>query len=339
MSIKAKELAELLNISAATVSMVLNNKPGISEETRQRVLEAAQKYNCPLPKSKEQSVSDTIHFIIYKKDGAIVTDTPFFAHLTEGITQKCRQLNCLLQISYFYENENTEEQLNMIKADHHSGILLLGTEINPNMIKTFQSLSVPMVILDYYDEDIKTDCVLINNHQGAYHATRYLIDKGHKKIGYLRSRIPIGNFNERAEGHYKALKSYKLEADTSKEYLIHPSLELGYLDLMQQLKENKPTATAYFADNDIIAAAALRAFQENGYKIPEDLSIIGFDDMPLCQYVEPALTTMRVPKLELGAQAIKRLYDNLHSNDNTIIKIALSTELIERASVREITLE
>lgn len=337
MSISAKELAEKLNISPATVSMVLNNKPGISEQTRKMVMDAAADYGYRSTKKQLQKNSNkTIQFVIYKKYGTVVSDTPFFSQVTEGINYQCSQNGYHLQITYLYDNEDKNQQLEELKGTSCDGILLLGTEMTPKDYMHFQNLKNPLVILDSYFDNINCDSVLINNVQGSYLATEYLALRGHKKIGYLRSNTRISNFVEREDGYYKSLRHNNIP--TSHPYVVNitPTTEQAYLDVCKYLKTNTAFPTAYFADNDIIAAAAIRAFKEFNIKVPEQVSIIGFDDMPICQFTDPTLTTMYVPKQRLGALAVDRLLSRINENNSEIIKIELAVQLIERNSVKSI---
>ena len=170
--------------------------------------------------------------------------------------------------------------------------------------------------------------------QGAYLATNYLIDKGLGEIGYLRSSYPIGNFEERADGYYKALRHHDLPTSHPYVHRLTPSMEGAYTDMSEILREKPPVAPAYFADNDLIAAGAMRAFKEFGYKIPEDISIVGFDDTPICDFLEPPLTTMEVPKKRLGELAVLRLLQKIAGETKVMIKTEVSVKLHERKSVK-----
>lgn len=334
MSISAKELAAKLNMSAATISMVFNNKPGISQSTRTMVLEAAKQYGYESSKKSDDNLPNPIiHFVIYKKHGNIVTDTPFFSQITEGINLQCQKYNCRQQITYVYENTSIQARINEIYKLECSGILLLGTEMNPEDYKHFSKLDVPIVVIDNYFEDMCYDSVLINNLQGAYLAVKNLIQNGHKKIGYLHSNTDIGNFSERKDGYCKALSGAQL-LNSSYICQVSPTSEDGYEDMKQYLSNSPELASAYFADNDIIATAALRAFKEFGIRVPDDVSIIGFDDMPICTLTDPPLTTMQVPKLQLGILAVDRLMSKIDKTANGNVKIELSTKLINRKSVK-----
>lgn len=335
MSISAKEIAERLGLSAATVSMVLNNKGGISEKTRTRVLETAHECGYDFSKKSESATeSGIIQFIIYKQHGTIVTDTPFFSQIAEGVDIGCKQAGYELQVNYFYGMQSVSGQIQAIAEKRCQGILLLGTEMKPENFRPFLDLKVPIVVLDTYFEELSCDAVLINNVQGAYLATNYLVSHGMKKVGYLHSSYPIGNFSERADGYYKALRHNGIPTDHPFVHKLTPSMEGAYADMLKILQQKSPVADAYFADNDLIAAGAMRAFQESGYRIPEDVSIIGFDDMPICEFLEPKLTTMTVPKRKLAEMAVERLVGKIKNPKSTVTKIEVSTHLHERLSVK-----
>lgn len=335
MAISAKELAQILNISPATVSMVLNKKPGISDRTRTLVLEAAEQYGYDLSKKMESDSRGVIQLAIYKIHGTVVTDTPFFSAVIEGINEGCKEAGYELQITYFYEQDNIKDQLTVLAEKNIRGLLLLGTEMTEEYFKPFSDIKIPMVVLDTYFEQLYCDTVLINNVQGAYIATDYLASQGNDLVGYLRSSYSIGNFEERADGYFKALRHHHIDTDHPYVHLLTPSMEGSYMDMKHLLEQNVPVANAYFADNDLIAAGAIRAFKEAGYRIPEDISIVGFDDMPICEFLEPKLTTMAVPKQQLGIHAVQRLVRKIEHRTRTVIKIEVSPQLHERESVKK----
>ena len=186
--------------------------------------------------------------------------------------------------------------------------------------------------LRYYDE-LDYDCVLINNIQGAFNATNYLIQCGHKNVGYFHSSLDISNFSERADGYYKALRANGISTSHPYVHPVSPTSDEGYRDMLRLLESKAPIADAYFADNDIIAAAAMRALRENGYRIPEDVSIIGFDDVPMCDMMVPPLSTMKVRKRELGATAVQRLLDRVADPKRECLKMCMATKLVKRQSV------
>lgn len=334
MSISAKELANKLNVSAATISMVLNHKSGISAATREKVLQGAKECGYDLTKYYARAETPrNICFLNYKKSGQVVTDTPFFSELTEGISSACKSNNINLSITYIYGAEPIAPQLKALSDKGYDGVLLLATEMEKADFTPFLSLSCPLMALDCYYDELLLDTVLINNIQGSFMAASYLAQQGFTKIGYLKSSLRIANFDERADGYYKALRHHQLKKNGSYVLALSPSMENAYQDMKAQLEQDIPLAEAYFADNDLIAAGAMRALQEADIKIPEDVSLIGFDDVPICSFLSPRLSTMHVQKHDLGVLAIEQLMNKLNNPSRTPIKIELSPSLVVRESV------
>jgi LacI family transcriptional regulator len=338
MSITAKNLAKLLNLSEAAISMALNNKPGVSTKTRKRVIEIAKENGYDFTRINEdntisQILNGTIHFIIYRKHGAIVTDTPFFSQLSEGIERGCKKAKYYLNINYLYEGENIPSQLNEFLRLGCRGIILLGTEMKEEDFRPFSQLSIPLVLLDNYFETTTKDCVLINNSHGSYNATNYLISRCKAQPGYLHSSYMINNFSERAEGFFKAVRDSGLSTSKSIVHLLSPSMEGAYADMIALIDQGDEISRCYFADNDLIAVGAIKAFRERGYSIPDDIAIVGFDNMPICTYIDPSLTTINVPKQYMGEIAIQRLVSIIGSEEFNPIKIVISTNLVKRKSV------
>lgn len=337
MSITAKELAKKLNLSEAAISMALNNKQGVSTTTRKKILETAKEYGYDFTRVADLSESHilhgTIYFLIYRKHGAVVNNTPFFSQLSEGIDYGCKKERYFLNVCYLYSDQDVLAQINEIIRMGCKGIILLGTEMNEADFIPFSHITIPLVLLDTYFENIKRDCVLINNVGGAYQATKYIISKRKSQPGYLHSSYAINNFNERADGFYKAIRAHGMSTSKSIVHLLSPSMEGAYADMSTLLTQGEETADCYFADNDLIAAGAVKAFKEKGYRIPEDIAIVGFDNMPLCTYIEPALTTIHVPKQYMGEMAVHRLSNMIESKTKECVKIEISTSLIKRDSV------
>lgn len=334
MSITSKEIAKILNLSPAAISMALNNKPGVSTATRKLVLETADKYGYDFSKLAEKhNLKGTIYFIIYKKHGAVVSDTPFFSEISEGVATGCKKADYKLKISYIYEDEqDITEQLEEIQYSDCIGMIVLGTEMRPENLKPFQKLPLPFVLMDTYFETITCDCVLINNIQGAYLATSHLIRKTKKQPGYLHSAYDIGNFSERNSGFFKAVRASGMSSARSIVHRLTPSMDGAYADMKEIISNGEKLAPCYFADNDLIAMGAMKALKEAGYKIPNDIAIAGFDNLPFSKVIEPSLTTINVPKHYMGEMAAKRLITLLNDSSCTPVKIEISTSLIERRS-------
>lgn len=330
-----RDIAQHSGVSISTVSLVLNGKPGISEATRRRVLETAAElgYQDYSPRGKAKGKPSSLQFILYKKHGQVVSDTPFFSNVLEGAEAEVRRLGFQLLITYIDESEGVEQQLQKVIDSSCAGMILLATEMSRADLEPFARTGIPMVVLDSYFEEITEDSVVINNMQGAFTATLYLCQKGHTHVGYLKSKVPINNFLERKDGFKKALKACKVPYNPEYIFRLGTTIESAYADMKAVLAASPKLPTAFFADNDIIAIGALRALKEAGYRIPQDISVIGFDDIPTCELMDPPLSSIRVPKHAIGQLAVTRLVGLLEHDTGVRLKVEVRTELAERGSV------
>ena len=315
MGITAKELAEKLNLSAAAVSMALHNKPGVSTQTRQLVYDTALKYGFDFSRiSEKKQVDGSIYLIIYQKHGTVVADTPFFSKVIEGVSLGCKNQDYKMKTSYVYEEEDTlARQIEDIRYSDCAGIILLGTEMTADDLKPFLSLPVPLVLLDTYFDTVPCDSILINNHQGAYLATLHLFRRTKKQPGYLRSSYPICNFAERSTGFYNAIRDCGMSTSKSIVHYLSPTVEGACADMREILRSGEKLASCYFADNDL-----------------EDIAIVGFDNSPISSIIEPALTTIHVPKQYMGEFAASRLIERMQNPGQSPVKIQIATTLLKR---------
>lgn len=275
----------------------------------------------------------TICFAVYRKSGAVVGDTPFFSELTDGISVSCRREGYECMIRYLYEDEDLREQIYDLRDAHFAGAIVLATEMDEQTLTLFDRVEIPVVFLDAYFERPEYNFVLINNSQGAYLATKYLIRKCRTQPGYLRSAYWISNFDARADGFYKAIREAGMSTSNSPVFRLAPSQDGAYADLRDLLNAGEKPAKCYFADNDLIAIGAMQALKEAGYRIPEDVSVVGFDDISSSEYVSPPLTTIQVPKTTLGETAVVRVAQMIEGKNRYPLKIEVSTRLIRRKSV------
>lgn len=339
MKVTARAVAQRLGLSPATVSMVFRGKPGISAPVREKVLAAARDMGFQYGGAKAPPRANTIQLVFYKRHGKVVADTPFFEQLTAGVAQAVQALGYQLTISYFYGAENIAEQLRSLESARCAGIILLTTEMHTADLAPFDALDIPLVLLDNWFPTKRYDAVVIDNQRGALLATRYLIERGHTRLGYLHSKVDIRNFVERRDGYLSAVRAMKDPANSSAQRIIRvgTTIESAYEDMTAYLATDPVLPTAFFADNDNIAIGCMRALARAGSLVPQEVSVIGFDDMPICQTAEPPLTTIAVPKKRMGALAAERL-DKLIRGETggEVIRLAVLPEIIRRASVADL---
>lgn len=334
MGITAKELAARLGLSATAVSMALNNKPGVSSETRAYVLKEAEKHGYDFSKlSMKKKSSGDIYCIIYRAHNAILNYSPIFSELTDGIEQECRNSGYRLKILQFYDKTDDLKKLEDLRVSGCIGIILLGTEVSAGICQSFLGLSVPVVLLDSYFSTVDCSSVLINNVQGSYLATDYLIYRCQKQPGHLCSSYQIENFAERTTGFMKAVREHGMSVGKSITHELSPSIEGAFADMLEIIDRGDHLAECYFADNDLIAIGAIKALKLRGYKIPDDIAVIGFDNISESRIVDPSLTTIDIPRKFMGQTAANQLIKQLECPVPHTVKIEVSTTLVKRFSV------
>lgn len=332
MKVNIKQISEITGFSPATVSNALNYKRGVNAETAAKVRRVAQ----DLGYFEENRITK-IKFVIFKRTGVVVEDTPFFPAMITGVEEECRSCGMEMMICNLDRREaNYREQAKWLLNDKASAVIFLGTEMIDEDMELLRGITCPFVVVDYWREDMSFNGILINNADSARMATEYLIGKGHKEIGYLAGSFRIKPFRSRFAGYQIALN--KASLPVKKEYIVTlaPTIDNAYSDMKAHLKGSPKLPTAFFADNDMIALGAMKALTECGLRIPEDVSVVGFDDLSFSSISSPPLTTLRVPKQEMGRLAVRRLRDMIQDNDGVKVKTQVCAQFIERDSVRDI---
>ena len=335
MKIKISDIAKKAGVSDGTVSNALNNRKGISNEKREYILQIAREMGYFRKNSDQDKL---IRLLIVNKQAHVVGDTPFFSELIRGIETECSGQGFELVINHvdaeILKNRRLED---ILKTDQTSGILLLGTEMEVQDLNYFRNICIPLVILDTAFRDTNFDYVAINNVDGTYEIVEHLIKNGHTSIGIINSSHQINNFRERKNGYVHALNDNNLLLSPENEALVEPTPEGAYLDMKAFLNSflaefpNEKLPTAFYAVNDNIALGAIKAFNE----LDLSISICGFDDLPICELITPALTTVHVNKQYLGKTAVSRLVQKINTPDYDIQKILIATKTIQRDSVKK----
>lgn len=335
MKVSIRQISEITGFSPATISNALNHKKGVNKETANEVLRVAVEMGYIV----EEKITK-IKLAIFKKNGSIIEETPFFALLIDGFEKECGMNGYEMVICNLdSRDKDYEEQVKWLINDTISAVVLLGTELMEEDIEIFKSAKCPFLLFDYWDSSMEFNAVFINNADSARLATEYLCDKGHREIGYLRGKYRIKSFRARNVGYAVALNKKGLKVNTAYTVMLGTSMNGAYTDMKEYLIKKPKLPTAFFADNDMIALGAMKALTECGYRIPEDISIIGFDDLPYSEISSPRLTTLRVPKQEMGQIAARNIIEIMRRPTSVKLKVQVCTSFIERDSVREIEIE
>lgn len=332
MSITAKEIAKALGLSPSAVSLALNNKPGVSDETRNIVLEYAEKHGYVF-KQLDTPQKRNILFIMYQEYSVALNYHHISMSMLEGISEVCQKYHCILSSETVNSSEESINNcIENIRLNPVDGILILGTSISKETVNRFLTLKIPLVLLDSSLDYVECSQVCINNAQGSYRATDYLIHKRHSHPGYLCSNIRLHNFEERRLGFKEALHDHGLSYSKSIIHELSPSIDGAYSDFMEILEQKQELADCYFADNDLIAIGVIKALLEKGYKVPEDVGVIGFDNIDTNHIFQLSLSSIAFSRKYLGQLAIHQLLHHITNPKQPHIKISIDTRLVKGAS-------
>jgi DNA-binding LacI/PurR family transcriptional regulator len=338
-NIKIKDVAKVANVSAATVSLVLNNKPGVSEVTRQKILQITQSL---INSTQSQFITNdgsakAIRFLKIIKHGHVLNrdHNVFISSYLDGLEAEARTKGYNLDVTTL-ETIDTEAISSAISHPNIQGLVVLATELTEKDMSVFESFNIAMVFIDTEYEHLLFNFVDMNNLEAAYQIIKHFIDNGHSQIGLIKAKVETGNFRLREQGFYNALQYYNVPLNRSYIFEVDSTFDGAYQNMLQLLKKSTSLPTALFASNDIIAYGSIKALREFGYQVPENISIIGFDDLPLSALMDPPLTTMRISKKQIGKMAMKLLFEKIESNSSVSSKIIIGSELVVRNSVKRL---
>lgn len=332
-----KEIARQLDISPAALSLVLNNKPGVSGATRERVLAKIEEmgYAHLIKKGAQQSTN--ICFVVYKRHGEILDQHPFFLLLMESVESQARKYGFSILLMTIDNRYPIEPQIAQLDSMDARGAVIFATEMLEEDLAFLSKLRMPFVALDNDFTRANINTVSINNQMGTYQAVEHLVKLGHSKIGYLKCRTRIASYVERERGFRDALAEFGLELEQQYIYETRYTEEGSYQDFKACLSEGAQLPTALVTDDDTIASGVMKVLQEKGIAIPEAISIVGFNDRPSCEISSPPLTSVNVPRQSFGAEAIDslmRLIEKLEQTESSgrSKKVRIGTQLVVRGS-------
>ncbi|MFA7539807.1 MAG: substrate-binding domain-containing protein, partial [Sphaerochaetaceae bacterium] len=262
----------------------------------------------------------------------------FIASYIEGLSLEARAHNYVLEVIPLFNKDMDMAQI--VKSLNHEnfvGFVVLGTELNYADFSVLKSLKLPIVILDSYYEIMDFDFVDMDNFNSVYQIVENLLNRGHKKIGFLRSNTDVQNFRLREKAFQEVLEHFKIPKEDQYIYTVEATFNGAYLDTLKILDKKTELPTAIFAINDIVAYGCIKALKEKEIKIPDDISIIGFDDLPMSAMSDPPLTSMAVNKIRMGQTAIRLLISRIKlKGKKPSEKILIGRSLVTRKSVKPI---
>jgi LacI family transcriptional regulator len=333
--VKISDIARQSGVSTATVSLVLNNKPGVSQQTRLRVLEMAEKLEYSLKPSSSTWTGPRLTTIgmVVKTDQILPQENAFYSKIIIGIEDVCRRngINLLFATLPVDENNHPMEVPQLLNKNLVDGLLMVGTFVDKTITSFSGKRTPPIILVDGYSDTENYDAVVSDNFWAAHQAVEYLIQKGHRHVGMIGSDTDCyPSLKERRNGYLRALKENEITDVYIANFNINKSH--GYQETMALLKE-RPQVTALFCVNDDVANSALRAAQSLGINVPDELSIVGYDDTIIAANAHPALTTMHVDTVAMGRAAVHLLSLRVDNPESARMTLTIHPTLIERKSV------
>lgn len=329
------KIANLCGVSPATVSLVLNNKPGISDITRSQIMEVALKLGYPvkpLGSIIPPRQLNTLGLVVKSEPGLLPSANPFYSRIIAGVDDACQRLGIHLLFAMLPVDENNRPLKipPFLESNMAEGILVVGTFLDQTITPILNQRNAPIILVDGYSDTERYDMVISDGFGGAYQAVEHLMQLGHRQIGLLGGE-PEGypSLRDRRNGYLRAMKENALPIYMAN---FNISKSQGEEETMQLWREN-PQITAFFAVNDNIALGAARAVQRLGLSVPEDISIIGYDDTYLATSISPALTTMHVDTVAMGQGAVHLVLLRQQQPEAARMTLTIHPTLVQRASV------
>lgn len=327
-----KDIARMAGVSQSTVSKALNNRHDIGQETKEKILKIVEQHNFSpnaFGKSLKSKKTGNIG-VIFSREQNPLSSNPFYSRVLEGIEAELAINNYNLMLNMIQENAK-DAIPKVVRERQIDGLILIGV-FRDSFVDRILAENLCVVLVDPKNYCDKCSQILIDNEHGAFSATQHLVDAGHRKIGFVSGDLERASFLQRFDGYKKALNFNNIPIDNG---LIRTGgIEEGYNHVKNILLENK--ATAIFVANDINALHGYKAIYDLNLKVPDDISIVGFDDIWLSKISSPPLTTIRVYKEELGSIAVRALLKNIQNRVATFVNTIVPTKLIERDSVKRI---
>ncbi|HHF2995298.1 MULTISPECIES: substrate-binding domain-containing protein [Vibrio diabolicus subgroup] len=328
-----KDIAKLAGVSTSTVSHVINKTRFVSEEISERVNNAAKELNYYAPSALARSLKVNRT----KTIGMLVTTStnPFFGEVVKGVERSCYQKGySLILCNTEGDNERMRQSINTLLQKRVDGLILMCSSLEGERIDVFERYpDIPVVVMDWGPMLFTSDKIQDNSLRGGYLAAKYLIDCGHTEIGCITGPLIKHQAQMRYEGYKRAMNEAGLEFNAN--WIIESDFECegGYQAFMK-MAQRGILPSSIFVSNDMMAMGVINAANELNIKVPEQISIIGYDDIHIAKFMSPSLTTIHQPKYRLGQAAVETLVRKLDDKSTEAQVVQLEPTLVERKSVK-----
>lgn len=341
-SFTIRDIATAAGVSPATVSLVLNGKGEISDVTRARVLEAAARFNYvprlarPGTARQPAAAPGTIRFLKIARHGHTVNrdHSVFISDYIDGMSAEATRRGYALEV-VSHEGQSAIAIADTLALAPVSGVIALGTEMSESDIRVLQGVGRPIVFIDTFFDVVEANFVNMNNEDAVHQVLARLRQQGFERIGFVASHVDTTNFRLRQAAFHRNMARLGLSVEPGHILSVESTLDGAYADTVAALTRGIGLADCYFCTNDVIAYGFIKALREFGLRIPEDVGVIGFDNLPLGATMDPALSTIDVSKRKIGNLAVTVLDDLINAAEpQPPVKILVGARLVARLSDR-----
>lgn len=335
-SVKLADIAAELNVSIVTVSKALSGQKGVSEELRKRIKELADEMGYVPVRSAQRNKSNSYTIGIISLEGYFTKFASFYWKMYQEVATKAVEKSCFTMLEVVSSAaEQALEAPKLLEEDRVDGIIIIGKPKREYLKMLYRHKRVPMVFLDFYDDEMVCDSVVSASYIGSYQMTHYLIEKGHKKIAYVGTLMYTESITDRYFGYCKALLESNIEG---REDWIIPDrdMEKGVIGMEYSFQLPHDMPTAFVCNNDVAAYALIQTLEKAGYRVPEDISVVGYDNYLYPEFGDSKITTYAVDMGEMSRIALCSLIkkiENVVCNENIH---TVPGRIIVRDTVRDI---
>jgi LacI family transcriptional regulator len=328
-----KEIANRANVSVSTVSLVLNNKKGVSDKKRTTILNLLEELDYPKMNNSD-SHSGKLIFIKYSRTGKLIEENEgFISVILDALGNECRRDG--FQLIYQYCHKDFKKSIENIDFSDVDGVFLLGTELTPDDYKYVSLIEKPLVVIDNSLPECHINTITMANYEMTKTGFDYLISKNpNMEFGFLIGTEYAENFEERLKSVEIEAIRHGLRLDSKNIIKLDPTLDGSRDDLTELIRDGLKLPSVLFAANDTIGIGAIHAMNNLGIKVPEEVQIIGFDDIVFSKSVQPSLTTLSVKRRLIGSVALHQMKETIANKDYRDIKIRIGGDLIIRDSTK-----
>lgn len=332
-----EQIAADLNVSNASVSRALNDRPGVGRELRERILSRARELNYTpgiIARGLATSQTFNIGFFVHQKPGLPTQSDPYYGEMLHGAEQVCAETDYHLAIATLTDAVlAAPAEFRFVRERRIDGMILAGPDIPNEFILAMVQSRLPVVLVDNRLDYTPINCVNSDDQQGAYLAAQHLIEASHKQIGIISGPERWPSNERRVRGYRQALTAAGLPV-----FIVHmdrTTIDSGE-QACEKLLSRYPSLTGICAVNDSMAIGAIRQAQKSGRHVPDDLSVVGFDNIDWAALNNPPLTTINVPKQQIGQEAAKRLLTLLDDPHISPVEVIVSVQFVQRESTRQV---